>query len=60
VQALRAATSTTARRFNLSDRGRIAEGMGADLLLIDGDPTIAISDTLNTRAVRRHGTRLHA
>lgn len=58
VQALRAATSTTARRFGLDDRGRIAEGLRADLLLVDGDPTTTISDTLNTRAVWRRGTRL--
>ncbi|MFJ8148717.1 amidohydrolase family protein [Streptomyces sp. NPDC096048] len=58
--ALRAATATTARRFNLSDRGRIAEGLRADLLLVDGDPTTAITDTLNTRAVWRRGTQLIA
>jgi imidazolonepropionase-like amidohydrolase len=57
-QALRAATATTARRFALTDRGRIAEGLRADLLLVDGDPTTTISDTLNTRAVWRRGTRL--
>ncbi|MFE9674934.1 amidohydrolase family protein [Streptomyces sp. NPDC006259] len=60
VQALRAATATTARRFGLDDRGRIAEGLRADLLLVDGDPTTTISDTLNTRAVWRRGTRLAA
>ncbi|WP_327686389.1 amidohydrolase family protein [Streptomyces sp. NBC_00467] len=60
AQALRAATATTARRFGLEDRGRIAEGMRADLLLIYGDPTSTISDTLNTRAIWRRGTRLAA
>ncbi|MEU3496760.1 amidohydrolase family protein [Kitasatospora cineracea] len=59
-RALRAATATTARRFRLSDRGRIAEGLRADLLLVDGDPTTDIGDTLNTRAVWRRGTRLAA
>ncbi|MET8847940.1 amidohydrolase family protein [Amycolatopsis sp. NPDC004625] len=58
AQALRAATATTARRFGLSDRGRIAEGLRADLLLVDGDPTTDIADTLNTRAVWRRGSRL--
>ncbi|MEV8510290.1 amidohydrolase family protein [Actinoplanes sp. NPDC051475] len=58
VEALRAATSTPARRFNLTDRGRIAVGLRADLLLVDGDPTTTISDSLNTRAVWRRGTRL--
>lgn len=60
AQALRAGTATTARRFGLDDRGRIAEGLRADLLLVDGDPTTTISDTLNTRAVWRRGTRLTA
>ncbi|MGV9350477.1 amidohydrolase family protein [Streptomyces spiralis] len=57
-QALRAATATTARCFKLPDRGRIAEGLRADLLLVEGDPTTTISDTLRTRAVWRRGTRL--
>ncbi|MEU8633615.1 amidohydrolase family protein [Amycolatopsis sp. NPDC048633] len=57
AQALRAATATTARRFGLVDRGRIAEGLRADLLLVDGDPTTNIGDTLDTRAIWRRGTR---
>lgn len=60
VQALRTATSVPARRFALDDRGRITEGLRADLLLVDGDPATTISDTLNTRAVWRRGTRLAA
>ena len=58
TEALHSATSVTARRFGLSDRGRIAVGMRADLLLVDGDPTTDISDTLNTRAIWRRGTLL--
>ncbi|MEV4701797.1 amidohydrolase family protein [Actinoplanes sp. NPDC049316] len=58
VEALRAATSTPARRFGLGDRGRIAPGLRADLLLVHGDPTTDIGDTLNTRAVWRRGKRL--
>ncbi|GAA2846093.1 imidazolonepropionase [Actinoplanes cyaneus] len=58
IEALRAATSTPARRFGLTDRGRIAEGLRADLLLVGGDPTTTISDTLNTLAVWRRGARL--
>ncbi|MDQ7807579.1 amidohydrolase family protein [Amycolatopsis sp. A133] len=58
AQALRAATATTARRFSLGDRGRIAEGLRADLLLVDGNPTANIADTLNTRAIWRRGSRL--
>ncbi len=55
VEALRAATSTPARRFGLTDRGRIAPAARADLLLVDGDPTTNISDTLSIRGVWRRG-----
>jgi imidazolonepropionase-like amidohydrolase len=58
VDALRAATATPARRFGLNDRGRIANGARADLLLIDGDPISNVSDTLNIRAIWRRGVRL--
>ncbi|MFJ2264340.1 amidohydrolase family protein [Streptomyces sp. NPDC087844] len=57
IQALRAATATPALRFGLEDRGRVAEGLRADLLLVDGDPTTTIGDTLNLREVWRRGTR---
>jgi imidazolonepropionase-like amidohydrolase len=57
VQALRAATSGPADTFGLTDRGRIAEGLRADLLLVEGDPTTHIDDTLSIRAVWRSGVR---
>ncbi len=58
IEALRACTSAPARRFGLTDRGRIAPGARADLLLVDGDPTTSISDTLSIRAVWRRGVQL--
>ncbi len=58
VEALQAATSIPARRFGLLDRGRIAPGARADLLLVDGDPTTEISDTLSACAVWRQGVQL--
>lgn len=58
VEALRAATSVPARRFALTDRGMIREGLRADLLLVDGDPTTRISDTLDVRQVWRRGAPL--
>jgi len=51
IEALQSATSKPARRFGLQDRGRIAEGARADLVLVDGDPTTHISDTLSIKAV---------
>jgi imidazolonepropionase-like amidohydrolase len=47
IEALRAATSPPARRFGLIDPGRIIPGARADLLLVDGDPTTSIADTLS-------------
>lgn len=57
IEALRAATSVPARRFSLDDRGRIIAGARADLLLVKGDPTTTISDTLSIRAVWTRGIR---
>ena len=54
-EALRAATSVTARRFNFSDRGRLAKGLNADLLLVEGNPLEDIDATLNIRGVWRGG-----
>ncbi len=48
IEALAAATSVPARAFRLGDRGRIAPGMRADLLLVEGDPT---RDITATRAI---------
>lgn len=48
LEALAAATSVPARSFRLADRGRIAAGQRADLVLVDGDPT---TDILQTRAI---------
>ncbi|WP_433945120.1 amidohydrolase family protein [Paenibacillus sp. SN-8-1] len=51
IEALQSATSKPARRFGLHDRGRITEGTRADLVLVHGDPTTHISDTLSIKAV---------
>jgi len=48
VEALIAATSAPARAFGYLDRGRIAPGLRADLVLVDGDPT---QDIAATRAI---------
>ena len=59
IEALRSATSVTSKRFNLSDRGLIAEGMRADLLLVQGDPTVYISDSLSIMGIWKEGESYH-
>jgi imidazolonepropionase-like amidohydrolase len=44
-QALIAATSVPARIWGFKDRGRIAAGFRADLLLVNGDPTAEVTST---------------
>ena len=56
--ALAAATSAPARAFRLRDRGRIAAGLRADLVLVDGDPTTDISRTRHIVGVWQGGVRL--
>ena len=58
AEALRGATSLAASTFGLADRGVIAPGRRADLVLIDGDPTLDISVTRNIRGVWIGGLRV--
>ena len=55
LEALKAATAEAAAAFKLSDRGRIAEGLQADLLLVEGAPDKNIKDTRNIVAVIKGG-----
>jgi hypothetical protein len=55
VQALTAATSTPAKAFRIDDRGRIAKGMRADLLLVNGDPTRDITATRDIAGIWKGG-----
>lgn len=57
-EALRAATSLNAKRFGLNDRGLIAPGRKADLVLIEGNPLKSIRDTMSIKAVWRDGYEL--
>ena len=53
--ALRAATAAPADAFGLPDRGRIAVGKHADLVLVEGDPTADITATRAIVAVWKRG-----
>ncbi|MCP3142041.1 CIA30 family protein [Pyxidicoccus xibeiensis] len=55
-EVLAAATSVPAQAFRLPQRGRIAKGYKADLLLVEGDPTADISATRRIVEVWKDGT----
>ncbi|KAI4600353.1 hypothetical protein KJ359_000707 [Pestalotiopsis sp. 9143b] len=58
IIALKGATSLAARHFRLEDRGRIAVGLKADLVLLEGDPTKDISNSRKIRAVWKDGVKV--
>jgi len=54
-EALHAATAAAADAFGLKDRGRVAVGQLADLVLVEGDPTAEITATRAIAAVWKRG-----
>ena len=57
-QALHAATALPAKIFGLTDRGRIAVGLRADMILLNGDPTKDILASRNIDGIWKNGFRL--
>lgn len=57
TDALAAATSRTARAFGLDDRGLVAVGKKADLLLVEGDPTVDVQATRDLVTIWKDGRR---
>ncbi|OQU98886.1 hypothetical protein CLAIMM_04598 [Cladophialophora immunda] len=57
LEVLKSTTSATADAFGWSDRGRIAPGLKADLVLVEGNPMTDITDMLNIRGIWRDGIK---
>ena len=55
VEALKTGTVNAAAAAGLADRGRIAPGMAADVIALDGDPTADINAVLDVDFVMRDG-----
>ena len=55
IEALRAATSIPPEKFSLPERGRIRPGAAADLVLVEGDPTVSIKGTRKIVGVWKGG-----
>jgi imidazolonepropionase-like amidohydrolase len=58
LQAMQTATKNAAALLHLNDRGVIAPGKLADLLIVDGDPSKDIAALDNIRAVWRRGKQI--
>jgi len=58
AEALNAATALPAKVFGLADRGRIAKGLRADLLLVEGNPLANIKDTRRIAGIWKEGVEL--
>lgn len=59
AEALTAATAAPADAFGLDDRGRVAPGLRADLLLVNGSPLADITALRDITAIWRRGIRVN-
>jgi imidazolonepropionase-like amidohydrolase len=55
ADALRAATINGAELLRLDDRGRLAEGLRADVIAVDGDPLVEIESLSSVSFVMKEG-----
>lgn len=61
LDVLRAATTTNAKIFHLDDRlGQVRAGLLADLVAVEGDPSLRIADIRNVRLVMKGGHLVRA
>ncbi len=58
LEVLKLATSTAAHHLGLADRGALAEGRLADLLVVEGDPTHDLAALGRVRMVLKGGVRV--
>jgi imidazolonepropionase-like amidohydrolase len=59
AEALASATSVPAAKFRFADRGRIAVGLRADLLLVNGNPLADIRATRDIAGVWKRGVAVN-
>jgi imidazolonepropionase-like amidohydrolase len=55
LAVLRAATIVAAELINVTDRGRLAEGLLADIIAVPGDPLADITVTQRVNFVMKDG-----